>query len=664
MRDGTPAWMVGVGALMRHRRDIDGLRALAVIPVVLFHARREWFPGGFVGVDVFFVISGFLVARLLVSEIRLGPLDLWRFYDRRVRRLLPAFLCFLIFSAIAACIFLLPSEMRIFARSSIAAILFASNIFFWRSADYFGPDAEANPLLHTWSLAVEEQYYVLFPIALAIIFRFGWSRHLPALIMTAALASLILAEVLLSRSPPAAFYLLPTRAWELLVGAWLACRSPGPAPRRSLANVAGICGLLLILAPMILYDDHTRFPGLGALPVCIGTLLILWSGDRNKTSVSHLLSARPLVWIGLISYSLYLWHWPLLAFPEIVLQRALATDELLVSIVAALAISTLSWRYVEQPFRGPPKAYHGSGRQPRTVTLSVTIAVAVLLGMTPLLDGGQWRTPALVNQLDAPGASPAPATPCEMFANRPASCPRSALPIVVLWGDSHAAHYHRALAGLGRERGFDVRIASLAGCAPLPHSELASAQGAVRADCQKFNDDVLQELRGSPGVRLVILSARWNRFFFDSTDPELMMLGPTGSGDDAPADRLAEGLEATLDDLSRMGLINAVIGPGPEFVLPLPGCLARPVWQRRPASNCVLHPHTKPGEKGDAVVAAVLAEYPATLTIRPYDSLCPRGRCHTVVMGRPALIDTDHLSYHAAEQVLRSVDWPELRRDQ
>ena len=647
---------------MRHRQDIDGLRALAIIPVVLFHARHAWFPGGFAGVDVFFVISGFLIARILVAEHEAGAFSIGGFYDRRVRRLLPAFFVFLICTAAAAYLLLLPSEMRVFARSSIAATLFVSNIFFWRSSSYFGPDADTAPLLHTWSLGVEEQYYVLFPIALAIVFRLGWSRFLPTLIVIAGAISLLLAEIIANRAPEAAFYLLPTRAWELLVGAWLACRRPGRPPTRSIANIAGLCGLLLVLAPMLLYTEHTRFPGIAALPVCSGTALLLWSGDRTRSWASDLLSLHPLVWVGRISYSLYLWHWPLLLFPQIVLQRDLAVHEIAAAISAAVIVSAFSWRYVEQPFRRPWLAFRGWTPRSTSIAASLAAIAATVLAFAPLLGGGPWRTPALVNQLDAEGVLPAPHSPCEAFLDRPGTCPSAAAPIVLLWGDSHAGHYRQALADLGRERGFEVREASRAGCAPLPDSRLYSAEGLFREDCVTFNRRVVQALRESGDVRLVVLSGRWNRFFFDKTDPEFMALGSTDGRPGAPEVLLERSLETTLSDLSRLGILSAVVGPSPEFLLPLPGCLARPAWQGTPARQCLPHPGTLPGGKGDVLVTHVLARHPEALGIRPFHSLCPRGRCPYTVQGTPILIDTDHLSYAAAAAVLRSARWPVLER--
>ena len=337
---------------MKYRREIDGLRALAVIPVIFYHAEFHFFGGGFVGVDVFFVISGFLITSLILAEKQAGTFSLVNFYERRARRILPALFFVIICCIPFAWFLLLPSSMILFADAVVAVATFVSNILFWKTTGYFTPATEMRPLLHTWSLAVEEQYYLFFPIFLIAFWRLGNRWILAALAVFAAL-SLALAEWGSIDHPEAAFYLLPTRGWELLVGAIVAfffVDLEKPRACSSLSEVGSAVGILLIAFAIFSFDKNTPFPGLYALVPTIGTALVIVFGTQS-TVVGRLLGNKILVGVGLISYSAYLWHQPLFAF-----ARHHATDQpskaLLGTLAAcALVLAYLSWKYVETPFR-------------------------------------------------------------------------------------------------------------------------------------------------------------------------------------------------------------------------------------------------------------------------------------------------------------------------
>lgn len=338
--------------MMNYRREIDGLRALAVIPVILFHAGFGLFAGGYVGVDVFFVISGYLITGIVMADVDRGTFSLSDFYERRIRRILPA-----LFLVVAVCtplayLLLLPSEMKEFSQSLIAVATFSSNVLFWSQSGYFEGAAELKPLLHTWSLSVEEQFYLFFPLILVATRTWG-KRWVVTLVATAGLASLVLAEWGALNKPIAAFFLLPTRAWELLLGALVAL-CLGRATHRQVplgwSNLAAMIGLLAVAYAIYSFDAQTTFPGFHALVPTLGAALMIM-GARPETLVGRLLGHPAMVSIGLISYSTYLWHQPIFAFARhLGLEQADALPLIALAILSVV-LGYLSWRYVETPIR-------------------------------------------------------------------------------------------------------------------------------------------------------------------------------------------------------------------------------------------------------------------------------------------------------------------------
>lgn len=340
-------------APMQYRPEIDGLRALAVLPVIFFHAGFSIFSGGYVGVDVFFVISGYLITSILLAEKAHGKFSLVRFYERRARRILPALFVVMLVCLPFAWLWLTPAELRSFADSLVAVPLFSSNLLFWSESGYFDTATELKPLLHTWSLAVEEQYYVFFPLFLMLAWRTG-KRAMALMLALIGVASLAGAQWGALNHPHATFYLLPTRSWELALGALVAFQAgsgqPRPPGRRLLAEAAGLLGIALIVASILVFDSRTPFPGLYALAPTVGAaLVILFAGA--DTAAGKLLGSRPLVAVGLVSYSAYLWHQPLFAFARLRLFSEPAPLLLGGLVIVVLALAYLTWRGVEQPFR-------------------------------------------------------------------------------------------------------------------------------------------------------------------------------------------------------------------------------------------------------------------------------------------------------------------------
>lgn len=346
-----------------------------MVPVVLYHAGFTAFGGGYVGVDVFFVISGYLITTIIADEIEQGRFSIWHFYERRARRILPA-LFLVILASLPFCWFwLMPRDLETFANSVLAVVTFTSNFFFWSNTGYFETTAELQPLLHTWSLAVEEQYYIVFPLLMMLI----WRRSVGPILAALLVASLILAEWALSFDPAGVFFLLPSRAWELLIGALAALylRRTGQRPvGRSMCDVLAASGVALVVLAIFAYDDSTRFPGFSALPPTLGTVMVILFA-RDGSLVHRILSLRPLVWIGLISYGTYLWHQPIFALFQ---HRfgSIAFDGYVWPLIGlSFALAYAGYRIVERPFRRRVSV--------RTLSWSVVASALVSVGAAVLI---------------------------------------------------------------------------------------------------------------------------------------------------------------------------------------------------------------------------------------------------------------------------------------
>ena len=337
---------------MNYRKEIDGLRAVAVSTVILYHAGFEAFSGGYVGVDIFFVISGFLIFGIILKELSLGVFSFSSFYQRRIKRILPALFLVIFCTTLPAYLILIPEDFASYSRSIVATSLFIPNVLFWRETGYFNSNVDLKPLIHAWSLGVEEQFYIIFPAVLFFIYKWAHRFLIPFFVIVAFM-SLLLAEYFVLSKPAAAFFLLPTRIWEFLCGGLLSILFNSyrtPPPNKFVAQIAMILGMALIGYAVFAFDRSTPIPSTYLLVPIVGTMLVLVFGEE-ETIVGSLLRSRVFVFLGLTSYSTYLWHQPILA---LVREESSKTPSLLVitsCLVATLLVGYLSWRFFEVPIR-------------------------------------------------------------------------------------------------------------------------------------------------------------------------------------------------------------------------------------------------------------------------------------------------------------------------
>jgi len=528
-----------------------------VVPVVLFHAGLKQFGGGFVGVDVFFVISGYLITTIILSEMESGQFSLVRFYDRRARRILPALFLVMLACIPFAWIWLLPQDLKEFSESLVAVGTFTSNILFWLQTGYWGAANELKPLLHTWSLAVEEQYYVLFPLFLMLMWRFGKRWIFSAFLLT-ALLSFCMAEWGAFTHPAATFFLLPTRAWELAIGASIAyylLYRPRAASvlssHQPVNEFLGMLGLLLIAVAVHWFDETTPFPSRYALVPTVGTSLIILFASP-QTVVGRLLGTRLLVGIGLVSYSAYLWHQPILAFAR---QRSLSElNEYVLAILALLAfpIAYFSWRYAESPFRN-------KDRINQKAVFSFAVAGSVFFVAIGLIG---YLTNGFDNRLTSTDLSSASLQArirvnhglndrCEEEFTLAAECRTSDQPEILLWGDSFAMQLASGILASKR----DAKIIQMTKSVCGPFFDVApiipNTYPAIWASgCLAFSESVRAWLKAGTTIRYAVVSSPFSQYL--SQDNLLMLRG--GKIVSPSRELVINEFEKTLSELRGMGI--------------------------------------------------------------------------------------------------------------
>ncbi len=643
-----------------YRPEIDGLRALAVLPVVFYHAGFAPFSGGFVGVDVFFVISGYLITAILVREIGAGEFSLARFYERRARRLFPALFAVIGAASVAGVFLLMPTELEDFGESAATTALFTSNFLFFSEAGYFAGPAELKPLLHTWSLAIEEQYYLLFPGFLLLITRYARSHYLQW-VVGLWLVSFITSVVWIEADPDGAFYLLPSRTWELMTGSLLAIGN-WKISRPALNEFGAALGVLLILWAVFGFSSATPFPGAAALLPCLGTaLVILCAQQAHATVVGRLLSWRPIVFVGLISYSLYLWHWPLLVYARHALVRSLQPLEAAVIVALAIVLAIASWKFIEQPFRGR----HGWLNRKQVFRGSMAvIGVAVLTGLLfDQTEGFPQRLPDAVAQVAAVAEErPAQRERCEGVDIDPQLLCRVNMadvdPTFLLWGDSHAMMSMMAIGQAAAATGRNGLLAATNGCAPLL-GVYRPARG--RTDCRAYNQATLDMIEQLPQLQTIVLMARWPRYAeatpFGEESSEILWLADAAGTAATPAENRAmfsTALTRTVQSLVDLGREVVIIGAVPEAGVEVPIKLAKAKWWGAGADLALpLANFAERQQYVDETIRALSSQLAPAVRYQPVaPALCSTASCTLVSDdGMPLYFDDNHLSRIGLETI-------------
>jgi len=682
---GTAPQAIGTRALdpaqrVAHRADIDGLRAIAVAIVVGFHCGIPWLLGGFVGVDVFFVISGFLIGGILYDEAVTGRFSYARFYARRIRRIAPALVVVVAASALFGLVFLSPQELKDFSNSAIGALLSVPNIVFLKTTNYFAGNADLNPLLMTWSLGVEEQFYLFYPPLLLLLLR--WKGKLLPAIALLTLASFALNVWSTETHPALAFYALPPRAWELGVGVFLAiwqskhrqATAGAPTTPSKGMSIARQClaaaGIAMIAVSALFFDNTLAFPGIAALLPVVGSLLVIANdGPVNR----FVLGNRPLVFVGLISYSWYLWHWPLLSFARVASDMPLSWRQGVLISALSFVISVFSYRHIETPFRrggqGVPTMRWIWG-----YLAVIAVGVAMLAGIR-MSNGMPSRVPGAIasieREVDAARADTCLLSYGDVAPRTGADCLAPAgQPAVVLMGDSHASALRAGAQDYARRSSMGFTQLTKSSCPTLVDvSRVMNKHPRHFDECARFNRQALDRVMDSPDVKVVILAGFWYASIYEMSASQgyqsTIAPRPFTRGDGVAL--LSEGLSRTVDALANKGKRVIVIDDTPLFGFdPIKHLVTEKMALRRFVGDRVLGNLVPDGDRSSLVLAsdedvrrAVAAvargsgpaanERVSLYSVREW--LCEPAGCQYVQGDRPMLFDQHHLSQFGARQV-------------
>ncbi|TDL88130.1 acyltransferase family protein [Meridianimarinicoccus aquatilis] len=645
-----------------YRPEIDGLRAIAVLSVILFHTHEPLLPGGFVGVDIFFVISGFLITSIIDREIVTGRFSVARFYERRIRRIFPSLFLVLLVCLPFAWWLMTPDQMQNFSQSVLATSVFLSNVYFYLKTGYFEQSAHVLPLLHTWSLAVEEQYYVLFPLLMLVLARGPRALLLLALIALFS-ASLVLSILWGESSPMFNFFMLATRGWELLAGALLALTGHHVRPfletRVRLRQGLELAGILGLAHGVLLLDKSVPFPGLAALPVVFGTVLLIAS-MTDRSLVGRLLASKPAVGIGLISYSAYLWHQPVLAFARIG-WSPLPPAALIALFVLTMGLAYLSWRFVEKPFRN--RAWLTT-RMVLSGGTAMIVLFCVIGAAGHLQRGFAQRYDAQTLALAATAEISPFRSECHtegLEYRRPSeACVYVVSPASwAVFGDSHGVEIALALSEpLSRQQDGVIHL-TFSGCAPALDFSYSNP------GCHEWVNETLAFLESSDSILNVMLVYRsafhlYGEHGVHGDDYEALRTGSAplflqDAGAAAARAAYWKNLDKIVGRLTEAGKSVYLLSPVPELPLPIERLIfdtSRPIEERRNASTPRQFLDARLGD-----INAQLATFDGNKVhvLRLDDILCDTASCIATQDGTAYYFDDNHLSMAGARAVIRDL---------
>lgn len=622
---------------MKYRQDIDGLRAVAVMAVVLFHFGVSTLSGGYAGVDVFFVISGFLISSILMNDAQQSNFSFLQFYEKRVRRLFPALFATIFFSTIVSYFLFMPEEFREFGQSVVGATTYLSNVFFWLKTDYFEGPSELKPLLHTWSLSVEEQFYLIFPFIVWFCYKFS-TRLFIYFVVISFLLSFASSIYFIESITSAVFFLSPFRFWELLLGTLVAILlKNNKTPNRQVAPTLAVIGLLLILLPLFLLDKTSLFPGWAAVPSCLGTALIIWANNQN-TLLNRILSLPIMQFTGKISYSMYLWHWPIVVFYGYWLIRELEWWDTLLLLLVTYLISWLSWRFFEVPFRFQKnRAY-----QPKTTFALTTVftGVAVIAGFVIWQQKGlPERFPELEKQILAAEIERKNNVDSACFIRQDDFFDKwnfdacyfpieGATKTLLLWGDSHAFHLLRGLKHYQSEIGANILVYASAGCSPLLNTDIPR-----NPQCRANNDNVLN-LLSHYKIDGIVMAGNWAWAF---------------KVKDENADLSA--VRVSFNTLQERGYNPLVVNQVPIYPVKNPQYLAMRLSESENGpDNYYLAP-----DYGTGAAKQIKSILPSENLFNPQEAFCPEVKC-AIFMNKEIMVsDEAHLSKAGSQYMVREM---------
>lgn len=620
-----------------YRPDIDGLRAVAVLAVIGFHANSRLVPGGFAGVDIFFVISGFLISGLIYRKLEEGTFSFADFYTRRIKRLLPAYIVVALFTLAVSTYLLIPNDFIFYTSSLSASWGFASNIFFsMLSWGYFGQRTEEFPLLHTWSLSVEEQFYFVFPILLIFLYR-NFRKHIASILFVAGLIFLAISEM--KTGKVGTYFLLPYRAHELILGV-LSFFSVRAVPLQSerISNILAFIGMALVLGSLAFITRTLPYPGVNSLFPCLGAALLIYACSGPNV-MRAALSNKILVFVGLISYSLYLWHWPIFSFLRY-RQIELTFLTSMVAVIASFLLAFLTWKYVEQPIRNDGKITF----RPAFLKYYVLPSVAFLvLGLySYLTEGMPQRFSGELRQLVASYSFERDLTrACSVRAGEYKTVSLEYLTDhcafgemnrvradVLLFGDSHANHFKPFIEYLAKNANLKSVYHVAGSCTATDLFEPQNVTTSEPTVCQRHNADLLQ-MAGH--FRFVVLASFW----------------PYKGKEEFFENRLKQVVEKILD----AGAIPVLFKDNPHYESDLSQCI---LFKRRgwfdADKNCNIPYRFVTDAQGamDHAIDAVKRKYPKILVIDPKDVMCNESECATFIGNTALYKDANHINSKAA----------------